>query len=242
MILLDWTRMGRSYCLAGVVADRGGYRVVRPLLARYRGIADRKLGWSAFLLDRHSRWEIFELIGPTPAVLEPPHLEDLWVKAMQPRRRLAPPEQRRQILAATTVGSAEPLFGEPLQATRAAAFLNPGTGRRSLVTLVVPRERLSFNGCWREGHPEPDVRVTLPIPDLGERQATLKDHHLLARAEQAAPDLPSRLEHVRRVVAQMGDRVAVRLGLSRPFTGGAAGQGQCWLMVDGLFSLADPQP
>ncbi|HXG11727.1 MAG TPA: 3-oxoacyl-[acyl-carrier-protein] synthase III C-terminal domain-containing protein [Gemmataceae bacterium] len=31
MILLDWTRMGKSYCLAGVVAERGRYRVVRPL-------------------------------------------------------------------------------------------------------------------------------------------------------------------------------------------------------------------
>lgn len=99
MVLLDWTRMGRSYCLAGVVAEQGGYRVVRPLLARYRGAPVHNVGWSAFLLDGHSRWEIFELIGPTAATIEPPHTEDLWVKAIQSRRQLASPEQRPSPMA-----------------------------------------------------------------------------------------------------------------------------------------------
>jgi hypothetical protein len=43
-----------------------------------------------------------------------------------------------------------------------------------------------------------------------------------------------------RLVQQMGETVAVRLGLSRPF----ASQGQpplCWLMANGFFSLDDPQ-
>jgi hypothetical protein len=38
MILLDWTRMGKSFCLAGVVAEGRELRVVRPLL---------KCGWEA---------------------------------------------------------------------------------------------------------------------------------------------------------------------------------------------------
>ena len=42
-------------------------------------------------------------------------------------------------------------------------------------------------------------------------------------------------------VQQMGDPVAVRLGLSRAFQGGA-GNAACWLMADGFFSLKDPQP
>src|SRR5262249_6481303 len=63
MILVDWTRMGKVYCLAGAVADRGGWRFVRPLQARHRDSVERNSGWSPFLLDgRHCRWEVFELV------------------------------------------------------------------------------------------------------------------------------------------------------------------------------------
>jgi hypothetical protein len=34
MILVDWTRKGKSYCLADAVTERGGWRVVRPLQAK----------------------------------------------------------------------------------------------------------------------------------------------------------------------------------------------------------------
>src|SRR5262245_57022886 len=64
MILLDWTRMGKWYCLAGVVEQGGTFRVVRPLLAKFRAAPVRNVGWSAYLLDGHARWEIFELIAP----------------------------------------------------------------------------------------------------------------------------------------------------------------------------------
>jgi hypothetical protein len=66
MILLDWTRMGRTYCLVGVVAEAGKYRVVRPLPSRQRNSPQRNVGWSPFLLEGHRRWEIFELIKPEP--------------------------------------------------------------------------------------------------------------------------------------------------------------------------------
>ena len=42
----------------------------------------------------------------------------------------------------------------------------------------------------------------------------------------------------------MGDTVAVRLGITRPFTpqeGAGRTPGLCWLMADGFFSLTDPQ-
>src|SRR5438874_883027 len=138
MILLDWTRMGKSYCLAGVVRRDGGCRVVRPLLARDRDEPLRTVGWSSYLLDGHARWEIFELIGPRETVAEPPHLEDLWVRTIRPQRQVAPPAWRREILSATTAGCGEAVFGTPLTMTRAAAYLQPGTGRRSLATIVVP--------------------------------------------------------------------------------------------------------
>ena len=71
MILLDWTRMGKTYCVAGVVLDNGRYRVVRPLLAKNRAAPVRNIGWSPWQLDGHARWEVFELIGPDPAEPQP---------------------------------------------------------------------------------------------------------------------------------------------------------------------------
>src|SRR5262249_15514018 len=163
MILLDWTRMGRSYCLAGVVVQDGQYRVVRPLQARDREAPVRNIGWSPYLMDGHARWEVFELISPEPAPGPRPHLEDMWVRSLQPRPVPASPAQRRAILEATRVTGDRPLFGHPLQHKRALAYLPPGTGVRSLVTIVVPGSNLRFSAAWRQGTPEPDYRVTVPL-------------------------------------------------------------------------------
>jgi hypothetical protein len=243
LILLDWTRMGRGYCLAGVVAEGRSYRTVRPLLAKLRDTPVRNVPWSAYLLDGHLRWEVFEVAGPQPTPAEPPHVEDLWVRAMRSRRRLATPDERRAVLAATAPLAGEPLFGGPLTSGRAAAYLPPGTGCRSLATVRVPARDLAFSAVCRTGATECDFRVTLPLPDVGERQLPVKDHHLLRRAEQAAADLEGRLRFLQDAVAGLGDSVAVRVGLSRPFQGdpGRAVPG-CWLMADGFFSGTDPQP
>jgi hypothetical protein len=243
LILLDWTRMGKSYCLAGVVLDDLDVRVVRPLPARNRTEDVRKWGWSPYLLDGHARWELFELVHPEPAETEAPHLEDVWVKDLRPLRRSAPPEQRRAILAATAVSGGRPLFGEALTPTRSGATLAPGSGARSLATVVVPSRRLAFDACWRTGAAEPDFRVKLPLADLGDRVLAVKDHHLLLRAGEAGPDLDRQLDRVHELVGGMGEQVAVRLGLSRPFQyEHAAAAPTCWLMADGFFSLADPHP
>jgi hypothetical protein len=243
MILVDWTRMGSAYCLAGVVPEGGKYRVVRPLLGRAQATAVRKVGWSAFLLARHARWEIFELVGPRPALPDAPHVEDLWVRSLQPRRRSAPLEARRAILAVTMPPAGEPLFGAPLTATWSAAFLEPGTGGRSLTTLVVSPDQITFGACRRSGTAQPDFRVTLPIPDLGPRTLPCKDHHLLARVEQHGGTLDQQLAELRNVVGSMGSQVAVRLGLSRPFQQEDSREPpRCWLMADGFFSLENPQP
>jgi hypothetical protein len=242
MILLDWTRMGKNYCLAGVVVQDGRYRVVRPLLARHRQASVRVAGWSAFLLDGHRRWDVFELIGPQPAQPEPPHLEDIWVRSLRPHRRSATPEERRAVLAATAGGPGEPLFGAPLAPTRSAAYLEPGSGRRSLATLLVSAAGITFGGCRRGVAVEADVRVKLPIPEAGERVLSVKDHHLLSRAEQAGADLDRQLAVLQAAVRQMGEQVAVRLGLSRPFhQENGRDPPRCWLMADGFFSLSDPQ-
>lgn len=243
MILLDWTRMGRSYCLAGALVEAGGIRIVRPLLAKHHDAPVRNVGWSAYLLDGHSRWEIFELLGPHAAAPEPPHLEDVWVRALRPRGRCASPGQRRDILKATVTEPGDAAFGAPLGTTRASLFLAPGTGRRSLTTLAVPAKEVRFTASQREGVGEVDYRVQLPVPALGDRWLPVKDHPLLCRAELAAGDLPGRIKSLHLAVQQMGEQAAVRLGLSRPFQATTArGPGFCWLMVDGFFSLADPQP
>src|SRR5262249_23975632 len=114
MILLDWTRMGAAYCLAGAVREGGRWRVVRPLMTKLRAAADGKVGWSALLLDGHCRWEVFELVGAEPAWPEPPHTEDLWVRTMRPRQRLASADERRAMLTETRAAEGQPLFGASL--------------------------------------------------------------------------------------------------------------------------------
>jgi hypothetical protein len=243
MILLDWTRMGRNYCLAGAVLDHSGVRIVRPLSARHRNAPVRNVGWSAWQLDGRSRWEIFELLGPEPAAAEPPHLEDLWVRALRPCRRLATVEQRRQVLAATGRRDGEPAFGAPLHTTRAGAFLHAGEGTRSLITLVLSRASIAFAASTRSGMTEPDYRAALTLPQLGERHLPVKDHHLLQMAEQQGSNREERIARLNARLRDMGESIAVRLGLSRPFQWGDAEKpAVCWLMADGFFSASDPQP
>jgi hypothetical protein len=77
---------------------------------------------------------------------------------------------------------------------------------------------------------------------LEERWLPVKDHHLLLRAERAAPALTARVRALDQAVRAMGEQIAVRLGLSRAFQARPhEGPGLCWLMADGFFSLADPQ-
>src|SRR5262245_10677033 len=101
MVLLDWTRMGRHYCLAGAIIGSDPIQIVRPLLAKHRDAPVRNVGWSAYLMDGHARWEIFELVGQETATAQPPHVEDVWVRSLRPRGRSATLAQRRSILSAT---------------------------------------------------------------------------------------------------------------------------------------------
>src|SRR5260370_15011025 len=125
MIRVEWTRMGKSYCLAGAVSEEGGWRFVRPLLSKFRSSPVRNVGWSAYLMDGHRRWEVFQLLDVQPALPEPPHLEDVWVSGMRSLARLATRAQRRAILEAGRRAAAKPLFGERLTRTRTAAYLDP---------------------------------------------------------------------------------------------------------------------
>jgi hypothetical protein len=243
MILLDWTRLGLNFCLAGAVADKSGWRIVRPMQARSRAERIRKFGWPAHALRGHGRWEIFQLVEVEPAEPEPPHLEDLWVRGLRATGRSASTDQRRAILQATLLKDGEPLFGVPLTATRAAGFLPSGTGTRSLVTVIVAASRLQFAGSWRQ-EIHADLRVQVPVPELGTPWLPVKDFALLERTKPADyRDLDGHVAALSVAVRAMGERVALRLGLSRPFEAGdAKGPPVCWLMADGFFSLTDPQP
>jgi hypothetical protein len=243
MVLLDWTRMGKTFCLAGAVADGKSFRIIRPLLANNQNASVRNVGWPAYLLNGRSRWEIFELIGAEPAKTQAPHREDHWVHAIRPRNRSASREERRLILEATMTKSGESLFGVPLLPTRIAAYVPPATGLRSLTTQVVPSDEISFSFSHREGAPERDVRVMLPVPPMGERLLMVKDHHLLSEVENATNEPSQQIRFLNEAIQAMGSRVAVRLGLSRAFQADARqGGAMCWLMADGFFSLHDPQP
>src|SRR6184192_1463364 len=91
MILLDWTRMGANFCIAGAVANAAGWRVVRPLQIRNRHERIRNFGWPAHALRGHARWEIFQVVGGEAAEPQPPHLEDYWVRGLRATGRVAAP-------------------------------------------------------------------------------------------------------------------------------------------------------
>jgi hypothetical protein len=242
MILLDWTRMGHAYCLAGAVWQGGQWRIVRPLMARNRDGPARNMGWSPFLIDGRQRWGLLELVGPEPARPAPPHLEDVWVHSLRPRKCLADPDVRRAILQATCPPSNQPLFGAPLQARGSGGWLHPGQGCRSLVCTLVPTDEFRFRLLWK---PDGQVRYRahLGTAELDPFGIPITDHTLLSRAEQEHERPEDRLAWMTDQVRRMGETVAVRLGVSRPFAGESSGSDAvCWLMVDGFFSPTDPQP
>jgi hypothetical protein len=205
----------------------------------------RNVGWSPYLLEGHARWEMFDLVGLTSPPREPPHVEDVWVREMRPLRRMATPAQRREILEAGMRPPDVPLFGQPFSVSRATAWIEAGTGDGSLTTIVVERGALTFSGVQRQGRAGPDYRVTLDVPGLGSRSLAVVDHFLLKAAELAGDEMSSRVREMERIAGQMGERIAVRLGLTRPFAPQGDNQPAarvCWLMADSFFSMDDPQP
>jgi hypothetical protein len=262
MILLDWTRMGKAYCVAGLVPDGSGWRSVRPMPARPYGekVAardgenittsfvqppsstvleplPRNVGWFANQLQNLQRWDWVQLLGPQPAEIERPHTEDILVRALRPIGRTVPTEQRAEILQGTVVQGYKPHFGVPLLHTRTSAYLKPGVGERSLVTVTAPAYELFFEASKREGAGDLDVRVRFKVPGVGVKELPVKDHFLLAEAEQGSGVEPVSLaRNLRQAVTKLGNTIAVRLGLSRGYgTGG--GERRCWLMADGFFPV-----
>jgi hypothetical protein len=242
IVLLDWTRMGTHYCLAGALVGSKPVRIVRPLLAKFRDTDFRNVGWSAYLMDGYSRWDIFQLVGVEAAAPQPPHVEDIWVRSMRPCRRSATVEQRRAILEQTALAPGLSAFGVPLTLTRSSAHLAAGVGERSLATRIISPEKVLFSASRREGAEEADVRATLSIAPLGDRLLPVKDHHLLLRAERDSANLESLARKLDDMVRAMGDPIAVRFGLSRPSQNDPERVWtSCWLMIDGIFSLTNPQ-
>jgi hypothetical protein len=242
MILLDWTGMGKTYCLAGIVRQDGQFRVVRPMPKSNHPLPVRNIGWSPYQMDGRQRWQIFELVGAEPAPPFAPHLEDVWVRELRTQDRFADPGTRRKILEQTAVSNGQPLFGAPFLCPNGKAYLRPGTGSRSLVTVSVPQKEIAFAVASKPGSSDLLYRVKLNVPGLRDYLLPLKDHFLIERARQTAVTGEKQRQEFSRIVGEMGDQVAVRIGLSRAYS--ATGQEEdavCWLMADGFFSAINPQ-
>jgi hypothetical protein len=243
LILLDWTCMGKTYCLAGVVRQHGQFRVVRPMPKSNHPLPVRNIGWSPYQMDGRQRWQIFELVAPEAAPPLAPHLEDVWVRELRTQGRFADTDTRRSVLQETAVGDGQPLFGTPFLCPNGKAYLRPGTGSRSLVTVFVPRDRIAFTVERKPGTAELLYRVKLHVPGLQDYLLPLKDHFLIERVRQAAATVEGQWQALTSMVGEMGQRVAVRVGLSRAYSAtGKDEDAACWLMADGFFSTANPQP
>ena len=186
MILCDWTRMGRTYCLAGAVFSAGlDLRSAGAAHAPGSGPQRRLVAVPA---GRSLPLGNVRAVGATTPPPEPPHVEDRWVRSLR-RWALATPAERRAVLLAGTRPCGKPFWrpvfplgdGEP----------GSGDGERSLVTVVVDRRSLSFTGVTRQGRAGPDYRATLDVPGLGTRRLPVVDHGLLRTAEVAGTELPT---------------------------------------------------
>src|SRR5438034_10506500 len=58
MVLLDWTRMGRSFCVAGAAFPDTHYRLVRPLWANTGQAPVGRVRSTASRLERPVGWDI----------------------------------------------------------------------------------------------------------------------------------------------------------------------------------------
>src|SRR5262245_16634974 len=60
MILLDWTRMGKTFCVAGLVAEGSEWRTVRPMPIEFHSTtrpgASRNVGWFSQRRRSPSGW------------------------------------------------------------------------------------------------------------------------------------------------------------------------------------------
>jgi hypothetical protein len=243
MVLLDWTRMGRTYCVAGATKVNGELRIIRPLPRSQRESPLRNTGWSPYQMDGHFRFEVFDLIAPEAAPPQAPHLEDAWVVSLRSRGGLASPAQRRAMLEATLVPEGQPLFGVLLRTHNRKAYLLPDEGKRSLTSVALRQEQIELFAERRDDRPEPAYRVRLDVPELRGLVLPFKDHFLLGRAEQTTAAAEDRLGALKQALAQMGETVVVRLGVSRPYARpNGSSLPVCWLMADGFFSMGDPQP
>jgi hypothetical protein len=242
MILLDWTRMGRYFCLAGATVHSQSVRIVRPLPERFYDGQSGHIGWPPHSLQGHERWEIVELLGATPAVIKQPHVEDVWVQGLRWSGESAVKSDRVRVLTQTATNG--DLFGAPLTRTSASAYLEPNTGECSLATILLPPTTLEILGLSRGGARPMEMRVQLPVPKVGMCELPVIDHHLLLKAEQGGGSDTERLARLHQLIQGMGEQVAVRLGLARPLQQGQGPRAttRCWLMADGFFSLPDPQP
>jgi hypothetical protein len=201
-------------------------------------------GWPAQLMNGRSRWEIFEMVQPVPEHALAPHLEDVWVRSLRPCNSRAAPEVRCAILQAGLAPDNTPIFGVELMWMRSGAqYLSPGTGNRSLATVMVRSAELQFtvDECQGAGESRLQYHVRLNLPRQQSAILAVTDHFLLCQAEQHSPDLDTRRQFLDAAVRAMGERIYVRLGLSRAISFTPDQPGHCWLMADGFFSPDNPQ-
>ena len=119
----------------------------------------------------------------------------------------------------------------------------PNEGVRSLTSVAVRQQQIELFVQRRNYKPDVDFRVRLHVPELEGLVIPFKDHFLLNRAEQAATTDAERLASLKTALAETGEPLIVRLGVSRPYAQqGSSSLPVCWLMADGFFSANDPQP
>jgi hypothetical protein len=244
LVLVDWTQMGDFYCLAGAISQRGSICFVRPLPIRTRKSSSTFNGWPAPRIDGHMRWEVFDMIDPSPEQALPPHLEDAWVRDLRPCRKSVTAEWRRAILEAGVAQPDTPIFGVELkQLPSGSCYLDPNTGNRSLATVMLPSAELQFTAHQCDGADASNNRyhVRLNLPGHSAAILAVKDYLLLRQAREYSTNLDSQVSFLNEAVRQMGARICVRLGLARPVSLATGQPGRCWLMADGFFSPDDPQ-
>ena len=229
LLITEITRMGPAFCVIGLQREKESIQSVRP-------VPSFANGWRYF---PYQRGEILECsLVPFPA--SKPHVEDrVSTQGFRKSAVMSEVEIVTWLRKAEFSASLSGLFGCAVHENRngSGLYVMPGEAQRSICGCDTQNLRLEL--CANE------LRATLVLSS-GEvlRDLPVVDHNWRGFVEQALnPDRgANRLNRLERFLnSQFHYKILscphhfIRLGLSRPY------HDVCWLMLDTLFPLPQPE-
>lgn len=229
LLITEITRMGPAFCVIGLQHENEKIQSIRP-------VPSFSNGWQHF---PHRRGDILEC-ALTPFPGAKPHVEDrVSTRGFKKLNAVTEAETVAYLRKSELARSVPDLFGCPIHENkkRSGFHAYPQEAQRSICGCETQNLRLEL--CANE------LRATLVLPsgevlrDLPVVDRDWRDFVEAALAETRGANRTARLErflnsHFHYKITSCPHHF-IRLGLTRPF------HDLCWLMLDTLFPLPNPE-